>query len=179
MITKINPEDQFGQHMTAHFKSIGLNTEHVLTCTDAPTGAASITVELDGKNSISVCMGANSLITEQDIEDARQTIQDGSALARAWFIFILQRRQFCTCSYSLHFSGGFRLKNPFAHSQGFDLSAGNTTRGQSVCNEGNACLIFWIGKSDNAECQTASYPSSKFLNACVLDCKGGGHHHAA
>lgn len=78
MITKVNPEDQFGQHMTAHFENIGLNTQHVLTCKDAPTGAATITVDREGKNCISVCMGANSLISVQDIEDARDTIENGA-----------------------------------------------------------------------------------------------------
>ena len=80
MITKINPEDQFGQHMAAHFEEIGLNTQHVLTSTDAPTGAATITVDREGKNCISVCMGANSLLSVQDIDNARRTIEDGEPL---------------------------------------------------------------------------------------------------
>ena len=92
MITKINPEDQFGQHMTSHFEGIGLNTEHVLACTDAPTGAATITVDLDGKNCISVCMGANSLITEQDIEDARQTIEHGEVQTYRSLVLVLRSR---------------------------------------------------------------------------------------
>jgi len=74
MITKVNPFDSFGKEMKLNFEAQGVDTRHVLETQDAPTGAAAIHVDSNGSNQIAVVMGANNLITVEDVESARSTV---------------------------------------------------------------------------------------------------------
>jgi ribokinase len=73
LIAKLG-RDLFGENMIGNFHSWGINTHHVFTTGDAATGVAPIVVDGDGRNAIIIVMGANDLLTPEDIESARATI---------------------------------------------------------------------------------------------------------
>merc|ERR1740130_1552507 len=80
MITKVNPSDAFGAQMKRNFEDNGVSSSHVLGMNDADTGAAAIMVDGAGQNQIAVVMGANDLITLEDIENARPLIAGAAIL---------------------------------------------------------------------------------------------------
>jgi len=80
MITKVNPGDAFGEQMTTNFVKNGVSAAHVLHTSDADTGAAAIMVDSSGNNQIAVSMGANNLISAEDVEKARHAISSASIL---------------------------------------------------------------------------------------------------
>ena len=79
MISKLG-NDSIGDNYMENFQTLGMDTTHVLRTDEASTGAAVITVDAAGDNAISVVMAANNLISEEDVENARQTIADAKLL---------------------------------------------------------------------------------------------------
>ncbi len=73
MVAKVG-HDAFGKNMLANFHTCGVDTQFVLSTSQAFSGVASIAVGPDGENSITVVAGANDLLTEADIEAARAVI---------------------------------------------------------------------------------------------------------
>ena len=73
MISKLG-NDAIGDNYMENFADVNMNTTNVGRTDDASTGAAAIIVDGDGNNAIAVVMGANNLLTLEDVEAARPTI---------------------------------------------------------------------------------------------------------
>ena len=67
-------DDMFGEEAIKGFQRDGLNIDHVITDTSAPSGVAEIFVAEDGENSIAVASGANLNLSPQDIMSAEDVI---------------------------------------------------------------------------------------------------------
>ncbi|MFO0806364.1 MAG: ribokinase [Gemmataceae bacterium] len=72
--------DPFGRDMLEHFRSEGIDTRHVRLTEGVSTGAAVITIDAQGRNTIVVVPGANGMLTAADIEAARDAIESAGAL---------------------------------------------------------------------------------------------------
>ena len=73
MISKLG-RDMFGDNTLENFKSLGVDTEYVYFSDNAFSGVAPIAVDPEGNNSIIIVTGANDLLTEGEIENARAAI---------------------------------------------------------------------------------------------------------
>ena len=67
--------DIFGDNALKHYSNTGLDVSHILH-SDKPSGVALITVDKDAENCIVVASGANSDITEDDIQEIAPLIKD-------------------------------------------------------------------------------------------------------
>jgi ribokinase len=76
MVTKLG-KDTFGEGTLENFRKLGVDTTYVTSTDEASSGVAPIFVEPGGDNAIVIVTGANDLITEAEIEQAR------SAMAQA------------------------------------------------------------------------------------------------
>ncbi len=68
--------DDFGQALRSNLKKEGIDTTHILTIPDSPTGIAAITLDKDGQNCIVVASGANIKLTPEDVENAFSQIKE-------------------------------------------------------------------------------------------------------
>lgn len=66
--------DVFGDDTLRNFAALGINTAHLHRTSEAASGVASIAVDAEGRNAIIIVMGANDLLTHQEIEAARDEI---------------------------------------------------------------------------------------------------------
>lgn len=66
--------DVFGDDTLRNFTELGINTAHVHRTSEAASGVAPIAVDADGCNAIIIIMGANDLLTREEIEAARDEI---------------------------------------------------------------------------------------------------------
>jgi ribokinase len=73
-------DDPFGRDMLAHFAAEGIDTRFVLTTPGTATGAALITIDAAGRNTIVVVPGSNGALTAADIEAARGAIETADDL---------------------------------------------------------------------------------------------------
>lgn len=73
MIGKVG-DDAFGDSAIASLSAAGVNCDSVMRTTEHSTGLASIFLDPDGSNSITVAPGANAQITESDIRSASDVI---------------------------------------------------------------------------------------------------------
>jgi len=73
MIGKVGLDD-FGDRAIESLKEAGVNCDHVLRSSEASTGLATILVDDNGDNSISVAPGANEQLTPADIRGAESII---------------------------------------------------------------------------------------------------------
>jgi len=72
-ISKVG-NDVFGKQSAQLFDEEGINTFHVLSDEELPSGVALITVDEAGENSIVVASGANANLLPGDLNDALETI---------------------------------------------------------------------------------------------------------
>ena len=72
-ISKVG-NDVFGKQSSQLFDEEGINTFHILSDDELPSGVALITVDQSGENSIVVASGANANLNPSDIEDALDKI---------------------------------------------------------------------------------------------------------
>lgn len=72
--------DIFGQQAIEGFAQEGINVNFVLRDEQEPSGVALIFVAEDGENSIGVASGANSRLSLEDIDAARQCIETADVL---------------------------------------------------------------------------------------------------
>ena len=61
--------DANGESLVAGYRRDGINTEYIKRCEKTPTGLATVTVEADGANRISVFSGANMELYPEDAVD--------------------------------------------------------------------------------------------------------------
>lgn len=70
MVTKLG-RDTFGEGTLANFRAMGVGTDHVSFADDASSGVAPIFVDPSGSNAIVIVTGANDLLTDDEIDQAR------------------------------------------------------------------------------------------------------------
>jgi len=68
--------DIFGEQAIQLFQKEGIDTSHVFTDADNPSGVALITVDEHGENCIAVASGANANLTEEDISSVEKAIDE-------------------------------------------------------------------------------------------------------
>ena len=73
MIARVG-DDMFGEATIQNFKSLGIDTSHVLITPGVSTGVAPIFVESNGQNRILVVKGANDRLTPEDVYAAKDVI---------------------------------------------------------------------------------------------------------
>jgi len=73
MIARVG-DDMFGEATVHNFKSLGIDTSHVLMTPGVSTGVAPIFVESSGQNRILVVKGANDRLTPEDIYAAENVM---------------------------------------------------------------------------------------------------------
>ncbi len=73
MIARVG-DDMFGDAYIQNFKSLGIDTSHVLMTPGVSTGVAPIFVESNGQNRILVVKGANDRLTPEDVYAAKDVI---------------------------------------------------------------------------------------------------------
>lgn len=75
-ISKIG-NDIFGSQIRRHFEEEGMDVSYVFTDMSASSGVALITVDKNAENRIVVVPGANSNLSEEDIDNARSIVEQG------------------------------------------------------------------------------------------------------
>jgi len=84
MVTRLG-DDNFGRDYLENFRRLGLDTSHVLITAGASTGLAPIWVEqASGDNQIIVVLGANELLSADDVAAARDAITRSAVLVSQW-----------------------------------------------------------------------------------------------
>lgn len=78
-ISKVG-NDVFGKQSSQLFDEEGINTFHILSDDELPSGVALITVDKSGENSIVVASGANANLKPSDLEDALDKIAGAGIL---------------------------------------------------------------------------------------------------
>jgi ribokinase len=68
-------QDAFGDQAVQGFADQGINVDHIVRDTQAPSGVALITVDAQGENCIAVALGANNNLGVADIEAVRDRIE--------------------------------------------------------------------------------------------------------
>lgn len=80
-------EDSFGQDVRKNFIELSVDTTYLYTTSDSFTGVAPIWVEeSSGHNAIIVAMGANELLTPEDVEAASVALTTAQVLVCQWEI---------------------------------------------------------------------------------------------
>ncbi|KAJ8308715.1 hypothetical protein KUTeg_013589 [Tegillarca granosa] len=79
MVGKVG-NDTFGTGMIQNFKENNVNVDYVSTTEEAFTGAAPIAVNDEGQNSIIVILGANLLLSVEDINAAESLISSSKVV---------------------------------------------------------------------------------------------------
>ena len=80
-ISKIG-NDIFGSQIRRHFEEEGMDVSYVFTDMSASSGVALITVDKNAENRIVVVPGANSNLSEEDIDNARSIVEQGEIVVR-------------------------------------------------------------------------------------------------
>ncbi|MFC1692398.1 ribokinase [Candidatus Latescibacterota bacterium] len=73
-------DDMLGEKALEGFVRDGINVEHVIKDTTAPSGVALIFVDEKGENSIAVASGANANVSPEDVNTARDVISSAGIL---------------------------------------------------------------------------------------------------
>jgi len=79
MVARVG-HDVFGEGMSRNFQSLGIDTTHVIVDADHSSGVAPIFVDDHAQNVIVIIAGANGALAPADVQAARQTILDSSAV---------------------------------------------------------------------------------------------------
>ena len=72
-------DDDFGRHLRSVLTENGVDCSHLHTRKELATGTAVITVTDEGDNSIVIAQGANTLLTEKDIYDAKKIFESSDS----------------------------------------------------------------------------------------------------
>ncbi len=89
-------KDAYGTSLLEFYKNEGIDVRHVRMCKDTSTGLASIIVEEGGENRIIVYPGANSHISDEDVEAALMTYPDALIMQlEISFDRVCQAAQYC------------------------------------------------------------------------------------
>ena len=73
-------KDVFGGKSLENFKTVGINTKHIVQLEGVPSGIAIIAIDDNGKNIIIVVPGANGKLMPADIDKAKSDIQKAAVV---------------------------------------------------------------------------------------------------
>ncbi len=73
-------DDFFGREALRNLTEAGVDTAHLKTDSDKPSGAALILIDAKGENCIAVASGANAALSAGDADDARNVIESADTL---------------------------------------------------------------------------------------------------
>lgn len=73
-------DDNFGAESIARFRTEGIDTRHIATCSGVPSGVALIMVDVRGENMIAVAPGANARLLPGDLAAAKQAFRENTFL---------------------------------------------------------------------------------------------------
>ena len=73
-------DDLFGREAVDGFKKVGMDTGYIVVDPDNPSGIATIMVDDNGENCISVASGANNALSPADVERAADKINAASSI---------------------------------------------------------------------------------------------------
>ena len=79
MVTKVG-KDFFGEGTIENFQKFGIETRFVAATDQAFSGVAPIMVDADGNNSIVIVTGANDLLTDDEINEARPVMKEAGVV---------------------------------------------------------------------------------------------------
>ncbi len=72
--------DLFGQQAVELYRKENINTDYVFKDDEVPSGVALIMVDANGENSIVVASGANYLLDKEDVDQAKEVIENSDLL---------------------------------------------------------------------------------------------------
>lgn len=78
-VTRVG-RDVFGENLINVYRKEGMDTSHIISDPQAPSGVALINVDAKAENSIVVAPGANGKLTRQDIDNVIPLLQDAEYL---------------------------------------------------------------------------------------------------
>ena len=73
-------DDLFGREALDGFKKVGMNTDYIVADPLNPSGIATIMVDENGENCISVASGANNALSPDDVDKAEEQIKGASTI---------------------------------------------------------------------------------------------------
>ncbi|XP_002125817.2 ribokinase-like isoform X1 [Ciona intestinalis] len=79
MVARVG-EDSHGEQYIENFKTLKVNTDHVIKTKNETTGVAPITVADDGSNCLVIVPGANMILSSDDVEQAYTCIKNCKVL---------------------------------------------------------------------------------------------------
>lgn len=79
LITKTG-DDVFGREAVGLFRQEGIDTSHIFSSVDQPSGVALITVDDKGENCIAVASGANATLSPADLQTVEEVIAGTSVV---------------------------------------------------------------------------------------------------
>lgn len=79
MVVKLG-QDDLGDNAATNLRNEGISTDYVLRTDISHTGVAFIIVDENGENMIVVAPGVNTLLTPEDVDEAREPIVDADIL---------------------------------------------------------------------------------------------------
>ncbi len=109
MVTKVG-DDLFGNDTRKNFAELGIQTQHVSVAPESFTGVAPIWVEeRSGNNAIILALGANNLLSPEDVEAARPALTGAQVVVCQWEI---QTETVQAALQTAHAAGVTTLFNP-------------------------------------------------------------------
>ena len=79
MLSRVGRDD-FGQRILANYRSHGIDTNHVATDSERPTGIAAIMVDAAAHNCIVVVAGANGAVSVADVRAAADALRSANVV---------------------------------------------------------------------------------------------------
>jgi ribokinase len=73
-------DDLFGREAVDGFKKVGVDTDYIVVDPQNPSGIATIMVDDNGENCISVASGANNALSPVDVDKAAEQIKEASTI---------------------------------------------------------------------------------------------------
>ncbi len=151
--------DSFGKVAVQGFEKEGIHTQYIFTDKSLPSGVASITLNEQGQNSIIVAPGANNALSKENIQLAKETLQNADLL----LIQLEVPLETVLFSIELSYALGVRvILNP---APAFELPKEIYSKIDVITpNETEAFLLTGIEVVDS---ETASLAATKFLDLGV------------
>jgi len=148
--------DSFGKVAVQGFEKEGIHTQYIFTDKSLPSGVASITLNEQGQNSIIVAPGANNALSKENIQLAKETLQNADLL----LIQLEVPLETVLFSIELSYALGVRvILNP---APAFELPKEIYAKIDVITpNETEAFLLTGIEVVDS---ETASLAATKFLD---------------
>ncbi len=148
--------DSFGKVAVQGFEKEGIHTQYIFTDKSLPSGVASITLNEQGQNSIIVAPGANNALSKENIQLAKETLQNADLL----LIQLEVPLETVLFSIELSYALGVRvILNP---APAFELPKEIYAKIDVITpNETEAFLLTSIEVVDS---ETASLAATKFLD---------------